>query len=263
MNTVTAVLGKLQPGIWIVAAIGLAWHVLVVVTEVPAFIFPAPLDVISTLFHKFGYFLKHASVTAFEIIVGLILGCILGILSALVLLAFKSSRRWVLPLMVVSQSVPVFALAPLLTLWLGYGMSSKIAMAILIIYFPVVAASFDGLRHTPDAMLQLARSMNASRWSIIRHIRFPAALPSIASGIRVATSVAPIGAVIGEWVGSSQGLGFAMLNANGRMQTDEMFAALFCLCILAVTLYLIVNAMLEKCLRWHSGKTDTQNFSTH
>jgi len=230
MNTVTAVLGKLQPGIWIVAAIGLAWHVLVVVTEVPAFIFPAPLDVISTLFHKFGYFLKHASVTAFEIIVGLILGCILGILSAL---------------------------APLLTLWLGYGMSSKIAMAVLIIYFPVVAASFDGLRHTPDAMLQLARSMNASPWSIIRHIRLPAALPSIASGVRVATSVAPIGAVIGEWVGSSQGLGFAMLNANGRMQTDEMFAALFCLCILAVTLYVIVNAMLEKCLSWHSGKTDT------
>ena len=123
-------------------------------------------------------------------------------------------------------------------------------MATLIIYFPVVAATYDGLRYTPAAYLQLAQSMNASSMSIVRHIRLPAALPSIASGVRIAASVAPIGAVVGEWVGSSQGLGFVMLNANGRMQTDEMFAALLCLCILAITLYAVVNAILEKCLYW-------------
>ncbi|MFK7853232.1 MAG: ABC transporter permease [Granulosicoccus sp.] len=243
-------LAGIKPILLVIFAIVAAWHFLVLITGVPAFIFPAPWDVLITLVSKYDYFLKHALTTAIEIVAGLFLGCLLGIVSALVLLCFKSSRRWVLPLMVVSQSIPVFALAPLLTLWLGYGMSSKIAMAVLIIYFPVVAASYDGLRHTPDAMLQLARSMHASPWSIIRHIRFPAAMPSIASGIRVATSVAPIGAVIGEWVGSSRGLGFVMLNANGRMQTDEMFAALLCLSILAVTLYWIVNATLEKCLYW-------------
>ncbi len=248
---------RLQPFLLVIPAILVGWHFLVIITEVPAFIFPAPWDVVSTLVGKYQYFFEHSLVTAVEIIVGLVLGCLLGIASALLLLCSKSSRSWVLPLMIISQSVPVFALAPLLTLWLGYGMSSKIAMAVLIIYFPVVAASYDGLRHTPNAMLQLAGSMNASAWSSIRHIRFPAAMPSIASGVRVATSVAPIGAIIGEWVGSSRGLGFVMLNANGRMQTDEMFAALLCLSVLAVTLYWIVNAILEKCLYWQINSADS------
>ena len=152
--------------------------------------------------------------------------------------------------MVISQSLPVFALAPLLTLWFGYGMSSKIAMAILIIYFPVVAATFDGLRHTNSAMLDLAHTLKASPANIMLQIRLPAALPSIASGIRVATSVAPIGAVVGEWVGSSKGLGYLMLHANGRMQTDLMFAALLCLCLIALLLYTGVNHLLERALYW-------------
>lgn len=224
------------------------WHLVVELTGVPSFIFPAPLSVVLFVVEKPHYLLHHTLITTAEIVIGLLLGSLLGIFSALVLLVFDSSRRWVLPLMVVSQSIPVFALAPLLTLWLGYGMSSKIAMAVLIIYFPVVAASFDGLRHTPHAMLALAQSMNATPWSVIKYIRFPAALPSIASGVRVATSVAPIGAIIGEWVGSSQGLGFVMLNANGRMQTDELFAALFCLSLVAVALYFFVNFSLDKYL---------------
>lgn len=238
-------------------AIVAGWYLIVEVTGVPSFIFPSPLEVALVMVEKPHYLLTHTLVTTTEIVVGLLLGCLLGIGSALLLLLFDNSRRWVLPLMVVSQSIPVFALAPLLTLWLGYGMSSKIAMAVLIIYFPVVAASFDGLRHTPHAMLALAHSMSAPTWSVIRHIRIPAALPSIASGIRVATSVAPIGAVIGEWVGSSQGLGFVMLNANGRMQTDELFAALVCLSVVAVLSYICVNKTLEKCIHWQS---DTASF---
>lgn len=243
------------PILMVAVGIIFGWHILIAVTGVPAFIFPAPLDVIGSLVSKPNYFLSHTATTAIEIVVGLILGCLLGIGSALILLCFKNSRRWVLPLMVISQSIPVFALAPLLTLWLGYGMSSKIAMAVLIIYFPVVAASFDGLRRTPDAMVKLANSMQASPLSIIWHIRFPSAASSIASGIRVATSVAPIGAVIGEWVGSSRGLGFVMLNANGRMQTDEMFAALLCLCVLAVALYWLVSSTLEKFLYWQTDSS--------
>jgi len=234
----------------IVAGVLIAWQILVKITGVPAFIFPTPLQVLTAFAEKPAFFFKHSMVTGTEILLGLFLGCTLGVLSAVLLLVFRSSRRWVLPLMVVSQSIPVFALAPLLTLWLGYGMSSKIAMATLIIYFPVVAATYDGLRYTPAAYLQLAQSMNASAMAIVRHIRLPAALPSIASGVRIAASVAPIGAVVGEWVGSSQGLGFVMLNANGRMQTDEMFAALLCLSILAISLYALVNAILEKCLYW-------------
>jgi len=238
-----------------VGAVLLSWHVLVKATGVPKFIFPTPLAVVQTFIAQHQTLFSNAVVTTVEIVIGLLIGTLLGIVSAMLLTAFKSSRRWVLPLMVVSQSLPVFALAPLLTLWFGYGMSSKIAMAVLIIYFPVVAATFDGLRHTGDAMLELARTMNASRWAIMRHIRLPAALPSMASGIRVATSVAPIGAVVGEWVGSSKGLGYLMLHANGRMQTDLMFAALLCLSLISITLYFSINKILDRCLYWHQDST--------
>ncbi len=237
------------------AGILAAWHLIVMITGVPAFIFPAPLDVFTALIEHRASLLHHTGITGLEIIAGLAIGSVLGVVSAILLSTFRQARHWALPLMVVSQSLPVFALAPLLTLWFGYGMASKIVMATLIIYFPVVAATFDGLRHTPGAMLDLARSMNAPRWSILYHIRLPAALPSMASGIRVATSVAPIGAVIGEWVGSSQGLGYLMLNANGRMQTDLMFAALFCLCVLALALYVGVNRLLDHCLYWQADST--------
>ncbi|MFK7997487.1 MAG: ABC transporter permease [Granulosicoccus sp.] len=239
-------------------ALLLLWDVLVRVTQVPAFIFPAPLAVASTFAEQYPLLFEHSLTTTIEILAGLLIGSLLGIGCALVLTAFSGSRRWALPLMVISQALPVFAMAPLLTLWFGYGMSSKIVMAVLIIYFPVVAATFDGLRHTPSAMVDLATTLDASRWSILWRIRLPAAFPSIASGVRVATSVAPIGAVVGEWVGSSHGLGYLMLHASGRMQTDLMFAALFCLCVIALMLYLSMNALLDRCLYWQS---DTSQIS--
>ena len=161
---------------------------------------------------------------------------------------FRPARQWLLPFLVISQAVPVFALAPLLVLWLGFGMASKIAMAVLIIYFPVTAAFFDGLRRTDPGWLDLARAMNGSRWSILRQIRIPAALPAFASGLRVATAVAPIGAVVGEWVGSSAGLGYLMLHANARMQVDLMFAALTILALFSLALYFTVDAALRRML---------------
>jgi putative hydroxymethylpyrimidine transport system permease protein len=129
-------------------------------------------------------------------------------------------------------------------------MSSKIAMAVLIIFFPVTAAFYDGMRSTEPEWLELAQVMNAKPMAIIRHIRIPAALPAFASGLRVATAVAPIGAVVGEWVGSSRGLGFYMLHANARMQIDIMFAALSLLCIVALTLYFLVDRAMIKIVYW-------------
>jgi len=192
----------------------------------------------------------HALTTALEILIGLALGTLVGGLSALIIAYFAPARRWLLPILVVSQAVPVFALAPLLVLWLGYGLASKVAMATLIIYFPVTASFFDGLRRTDPGFLDLARTMNASRLAILARIRIPAAMPAFASGLRVAAAVAPIGAVIGEWVGSSAGLGYLMLHANGRMQIDLLFAALVVLALIAVLLYFAVDALLKWALAW-------------
>jgi putative hydroxymethylpyrimidine transport system permease protein len=226
------------------------WQGVVWVTGAAHFILPSPARVAAAWMRNDSLILSHTVTTATEIILGLLAGAALGTVSALSLAYFRPARLWLMPVLVASQAVPVFALAPILVLWLGYGMVSKIAMAMLIIYFPVTAAFYDGLRRSDPGWLELARTMNAGRWAILRHVRVPGALPALASGLRVATAVAPIGAVVGEWVGSSAGLGHFMLLSNARMQVDVMFAALATLAVLSVTLYSIVDALLRQMIPW-------------
>jgi putative hydroxymethylpyrimidine transport system permease protein len=237
----------------------LIWQLVVWLTDAPRFILPGPLLVFDTLINQFPLLMKHAGVTLAEILLGMLFGTGLGLVSALSLITWGGLRRWLLPVLVVSQAIPVFALAPVLMLWLGYGMTSKIAMATLIIYFPVTAACFDGLRQTPSGYLQLARTLGASRRAQLLQIRLPSALPAFGSGLRVAASVAPIGAVIGEWVGSSTGLGYLMLHANARMQVDLMFAALLVLAVMALALYFSVNLIARRLTPWLDESTSSIN----
>jgi putative hydroxymethylpyrimidine transport system permease protein len=244
--------------IFISVGLVLIWQAIILLTGVPHYILPGPLRVAEAAFTHAGSLFDHAMTTLFEIIAGLFLGTLLGASSALTMIASISLKRWLLPVLVISQAIPVFALAPLLVIWLGYGMSSKIAMAVLIIFFPVTAAFYDGLRSIEPEWLELAQVMNAKPLAVIRHIRMPAALPSFASGMRVATAVAPIGAVVGEWVGSSKGLGFYMLHANARMQIDVMFAALVVLAIVALALYFIVDRAMIKIVYWQKEEEESK-----
>jgi len=226
------------------------WQLLVELTGVPRYILPPPLDVARRFVTDGDLLALHGLVTLVEILLGLGLGTGLGVLAAAGLAAFRPLRRWLEPLLVASQAIPVFALAPLLVLWLGYGLASKVAMAVLIIFFPVTAAFFEGLRRTDPAWLELARVMNARPARVLWELRTPAALPALAGGLRVAAAVAPIGAVIGEWVGASRGLGFLMLHANARMQIDLVFAALFVLALLAFGLYRAVDRAMARLVYW-------------
>jgi putative hydroxymethylpyrimidine transport system permease protein len=236
----------------VLAGLVALWQLWVAITGVPHYLLPSPWRVLGAWAARADTIAHHAVYTIAEVLLGLVLGVVVGAVSALLLGYFRPARRWLMPILVVSQAVPVFAIAPLLVLWFGYGIGSKVAMATLIIYFPVTAAFFDGLRRTEPSWLDLARTMDGSRWAVLRHIRIPAALPALASGIRVATAVAPIGAVVGEWVGSSRGLGYLMLHANGRMQIDLMFAALFTLALFAVALYFTVDTVLRRALPWQA-----------
>ncbi|MBW1608115.1 MAG: ABC transporter permease [Deltaproteobacteria bacterium] len=242
--------------IFISVGLVLVWQTIVLLTHAPPYILPGPASVAKAALTHAGPLFDHAMTTLFEIIAGLLLGTLLGTLSALSMIASLSLKRWLLPVLVISQAIPVFALAPLLVLWFGYGMSSKIAMAVLIIFFPVTAAFYDGLRSTEPEWLELAQVMNAKPLAVIRHIRIPAALPAFASGLRVATAVAPIGAVVGEWVGSSRGLGFYMLHANARMQIDIMFAALVVLGVLSLTIYFSVDWAMIKIVYWQKEEAE-------
>lgn len=235
---------------FVAAGLILAWQALVWLTGVPAYILPGPWRTGATLIAECRMLAGHAAVTLVEMGLGLVLGTLLGGTCALAMAAAAPVRRWLLPLLVISQALPVFALAPLLVLWLGYGLGSKVAMSVLIIFFPVAAAFYDGLRATDPGWLELAKVMDAPRAAVLWQIRLPAALPGLASGLRVAAAAAPIGAVVGEWVGASQGLGFLMLHANARMQTDVMAAALVILVISALALYHAVDLALRRLLFW-------------
>ena len=220
----------------------LAWQAVVTLADLPRFILPGPDLVFVTLWTSRALIAEHALVTAAEVLLGLGLGAALGFASAILLAASPLARSVLRPMLVFSQAVPVFALAPILTLWLGYGLWSKVAMALLIIYFPVTSAFFDALMRTPPGWLELARVMNASPGRTLWRIRVPAAMPGFASGLRLAAVYAPIGAIIGEWVGASQGLGYLMLLANGRAKIDLMFAALIVLAVLTLLLHTAVDA---------------------
>jgi len=241
---------RLLRGTAIAAVILGVWQVAVVALDVPAYILPPPSRIAAELADKPAFLLRNAAVTALEIVIGLIVGAGLGVGTALTASLLPRVGKVMLPVMVASQALPVFAIAPLLVIWLGFGLASKIVMATLIIFFPVASAFLDGLRRTDPRLLDLATLAGASRFDTVRLIRLPSALPGLASGLRVAAAVAPIGAVVGEWVGASAGLGFVMLQANARMQTDTLFAALFLLGVMALAMRALVDALATRMVPW-------------
>ncbi len=226
------------------------WWGIAAFSGIPAFLLPTPAAVARVMWDQSAYLAANALVTLAEILLGLLAGIVLGGLAALGIAASPGLQRWLWPVLLISQAVPVFALAPLLVLWLGFGIGSKVAMAVLVIFFPITANFLDGLRRTPPGWLDLAYTMNGRHLRILLHLRLPAALPSFASGLRVATAIAPIGAVLGEWVGASSGLGYVMINANARIETGLMFAALAILAAMTITLYIAVDAGLRRLLVW-------------
>jgi putative hydroxymethylpyrimidine transport system permease protein len=236
--------------LFVVAGLLLVWQGVVWLTGVPPFLLPPPTAVAQTLVASAPLLLDQSLITLSEILLGLLGGVVIGGASALLMAMVPPVQPWLLPILVLGQTIPVFALAPLLVLWFGYGLASKVVMAILIIYFPITAALFDGLRRTEPGWLDLARTMGATRWRMLSRVRLPAALPTFGSGLRIATAVAPIGAVVGEWVGSSAGLGYLMLHANARLQVDLMFAALIVLMAIALTLYVAVDRLLVRLMPW-------------
>ncbi|MEJ8562920.1 ABC transporter permease [Yoonia sp. GPGPB17] len=237
------------------------WQVIVTLTGLPKFILPGPVMVAETWWTNRALIAEHTLITALEVVIGLAIGAALGIATALHLASSRTARVLIQPILIFTQALPVFALAPILTLWLGFGLWSKVFMAVLIIYFPVTSAFFDGLMRTPQGYLDLARTMQASPARVLWHIRIPAALPSLASGLRLAAVYAPIGAVIGEWVGSSRGLGYLMLLANGRAKTDLMFAAMLTLGVFAVLLHLLVVWLTRRLLLERTNAPETRVLS--
>jgi putative hydroxymethylpyrimidine transport system permease protein len=242
---------RFDPLTWLTAAaLVLAWEVGVRLTDAPAYLLPAPSRILATLVHRWPVIGAEALTTLVEILCGFASGSLAGLAAALAMSRWPALERALGPILVVSQALPVFAIAPLLVVWFGFGLASKVVMATLIIFFPVATNGLEGLRRTDPGLLELARLHGATPLQSLWMIRIPSALPSWAAGLRIAAAVAPIGAIVGEWVGSSAGLGLLILHANGRSQTDMVFASLAVLAAMSVALWMLVDRLTRRWLRW-------------
>ncbi len=233
-------------------AIGLIliWQAIILIFAPPPYFLPSPLAVLEALRDRPDLWRVHAVTTLIETIAGLAIGTVVGAALALAMSYLPISKRLLLPVLVVSQAIPVFAIAPILALWFGFGVTSKIVMATIAIFFPVTSAFADGLARTDAGLIDLARLYHARRWQVVTVLRVPNALPDLVTGIRLAAVYAPVGALIGEWVGSTSGLGYAMLFANARSETAVVFAALFLVVAMSVALRAAVDLATSHLTPW-------------
>jgi putative hydroxymethylpyrimidine transport system permease protein len=228
----------------------LFWQGLIWIFHLPAYILPSPKDILWTFIHSWKILLYNTGITLTETCLGLMMGGFSGCFVAILLVMIQPLRLFLLPLMLISQALPTFVIAPLLVLWLGFGMASKMVVVMLMTFFPIASALLDGLNKTPKHYLEMAHLMRGKKWSTLRYIYFPHALPFLASGLRIAAVFAPMGAVISEWVGASNGLGYLMINANARLDTSLVFASAMMLVIMALMLYFAIDGFFRWKICW-------------
>lgn len=230
----------------------LLWWLVARTANLPAFILPSPMDVWSRFVRAAldGSLLFNTGVTLVEILLGLFSGAGLATLLGYLIAKSRMLERVLSPYLVASQAVPLVAIAPLLVIWFGPGMFSKVLIGALIVFFPVLVNTVVGVRAVPPALHDLMRSLHATRGQIIAKLEVPAALPVFLGGLRIGATLSVIGAVVGELVGSDQGLGFLINVGRGQYDTALVFVAVFTLIALALSLYGIVAWTERKLLVW-------------
>jgi NitT/TauT family transport system permease protein len=219
------------------------WAAVVEVFKIPAYLLPGPVEVLGRLVRDASNLWTHTQSTLVVIVVGLALSIVIGVPLGLIIALSRTAKQLLYPQVIILQLVPKIAVAPLLLVWLGFSINTKIGLVILITFFPLLMASISGFRILDDRLLYLTRSMGASRWQTFWSLRFPAALPVIFSGIKTSATIAITGALVAEFLGSNSGLGYALLRASGAMDTEYMFAILVILTVIGVIVNYLVEAV--------------------
>ncbi len=236
----------------LVMALGI-WEAVCRMSGIPDFILPPPTRILTVAVSQASLLLPHAAATLVEIVAGIGLALAVAIPLAVVMHTRPAVERALAPFLIASQAIPVFALAPLLVVWLGYGLASKVFMAAVIIFFPITISLLEGFKSCDREYRILFELMGAGWLQALRRLYWPWALPYFFAGLKVGVSVATIGAVIGEWVGAQQGLGYLMIQANARLKVDLVFAAILWLSLMGVGLWGLVGVIEKRCLWWKAA----------
>jgi NitT/TauT family transport system permease protein len=231
-----------------------AWDLTIRVFQIPPYQIPAPKDVVITLWDEWPKLLAEAWPTTVSTLWGFLLSAAFGIPVAMLIAGSRTVESYVYPLLVFSQSIPKIAIAPLFVVWFGFGMLPKVLSAFLLGFFPVVVSAVQGFKSVEPDMIDLARAMEANRLQIFRLVSFPHALPAIFAGLKVSITLAVVGAVVGEFVGSNSGIGYVLQRSTGNFDLATMFAALVVIALIGVVLFWILDVLERIAIPWHASQ---------
>ena len=238
-----------------ILAILVLWECLSLFEVVPNYMLPSPAQTVEAFIGDFWLLMSHLKVTLLETLLGTVMGVVIGYASAMLMDRWEPAYKAVYPIVVLTQTIPAVAIAPLLVLWFGYKMMPKIILIILITFFPIVIGTLTGFRSADQDAINLMRSMGASRWQIFKHIKFYNALPNFFSGLRITVAYAVVGAVLAEWLGGFAGLGVYMTRVKKSFAYDKMFAVIFLISGISLILIWLVDVLQKKCMPWESAET--------
>ena len=247
----------LPPLAIMVGILGL-WEAYVRIFNVQRWLLPAPSVIIETMVDDAGLLSRHTVTTVEEVIVGFAMALAAGVILASVIALSTTIERAIYPFVIASQTIPIIVIAPLLLIWIGYGLAPKFIVVALIAFFPIVVNTVDGLKSVDPDSVRLMRTLGANRRQIFMKLQMPTSLPFLFSGAKIAVAVSVIGAVIGEWVGSSQGLGYLMIRSKPQFLTERVFAAIFVLSLMGIILFALVGLIERLSIPWWHNERRNQ-----
>ncbi|MEU8207019.1 ABC transporter permease [Streptosporangium sp. NPDC049046] len=238
----------------LLAAVFAVWWLVAELGLMPNYLLPTPGQVWETMIEDWAFLMRNTYVTLYETVIGFILAGLLGLGTAVLIAYSPTMEKAIYPIVLFAQVIPKIAIAPLLVVWFGVGLTPKIVLAVLIAFFPVVISGVAGLRSTDPELIDLSATMGAGRWKTFRKIQFPNALPHLMAGLKVAVTLAVVGAVVGEFVGADEGLGYVLLLANGNLDAPLLFADLFLMSLIGIVLFVIVEVAEALLIPWHASR---------
>ena len=251
---------NIVPPLALIAILTMGWYFVAKASGLRSFILPTPLDVVRAGWETRGLLLHAIGTTMLATIIGLALALIAGMGIAAVIDFWSLARRAVYPILVVSQTVQILAIAPILVIWFGFGLVPSILIVVLFCFFPLAVSTADGLTSSDPELIALLRAMGANKRQIWRIVRMPSALPSFFSGLRLAVTYSVVAATIGEWVGGSPGLGLYMLRSKNALATDQVFVAMFITSLLSIALFTLVYGLERLALPWYYSAQRTEQW---
>lgn len=232
----------------------LLWEIVCRVFSVPVYLVPAPSDIAIEFYEMGGVFIGHTWTTVYETVAGFALAVVFGVIAAAIIVVIPALREVVMPILLIAQIVPKVAIAPILLIWFGFGLLPKVLVAFLVAFFPIVVNCASGLAAVQPELMDLGRSLEASRWQTFLKFRIPTALPALFGGMKIAVTLAVIGAVIGEFVGGNSGLGYLIIVANQELNAPLAFAAIILLSLVGIILYGLVEFAERVLIPWNASE---------